>query len=174
MCLSHFRAIFQCSPHRLRDYFWATAALYASSWLVRYIRTFFNGTSDATFEELPENMVKITIPTKVSWKPGQHFFVRFLDLGVHAATSHPFTVASLSDTKSGGKGVVEMYARVHGGITARLGAIARNGTVKASRVLLDGPYGGVEGNLKAYDRVLLLGGGSGAFGSCCWNFCAVS
>ena len=155
--------ILQCLLRRIRDYFWATAALYASSWLVRYIRTFFNGTSDATFEELPENMVKITIPTEVSWKPGQHFFVRFLDLGVHAATSHPFTVASLPDAKTVSKGgVVEMYARVHGGVTARLGAIARNGTMKASKVLLDGPYGGVEGNLKAYDRVLLLSGGSGA------------
>ena len=82
------------------------------------------------------------------------------------------------------KQMIEMYARVHGGITARLGAVARNGTLRTSRVLLDGPYGGAEGNLKVYDRVLLLGGGSGAFLlrspetmstvlMCRWNRCDV-
>ena len=131
----------------------------------------FNGVgSHATFEILPERMVKIVIPTKVAWRPGQHFFLRFLDLGIHAASSHPFTVASLPDvisnsekSKGSGERVMEVYARVHGGITARLAAVAQNGSLKTSSVLLDGPYGGFEGNLKAYDRVLLLAGGSGAF-----------
>ena len=112
--------------------------------------------------------MKIVIPTKVAWQPGQHFFVRFLNLGIHAGTSHPFTIASLPDAvssekRSCGVRVMEVYARVHGGITARLAAAAQNGSLKASRVLLDGPYGGFEGNIKAYDRVLLLGGGSGVF-----------
>ncbi|PIL27829.1 transporter [Ganoderma sinense ZZ0214-1] len=160
------------------DYFWVTAALYGASWFSRVGRTFYNGLgSSATFEMLPENMVKVIIPTKVAWKPGQHFFIRFLNLGIHAASSHPFTIASLPDvlvdskegattttspSKSGGERVMEVYARVHGGITARLAAVAQNGgALKTSRVLLDGPYGGFEGNLRAYDRVLLLGGGSG-------------
>ena len=109
-------------------------------------------------------MVKITIPTKLYWRPGQHFFVRFLDLGIHAASSHPFTVASLtgdySVSEKGDDGrVIEMYARVRGGITARLSNVA--GSLKRSRVLLDGPYGGFEGNLEIYDRILLLAGGSG-------------
>ena len=107
-------------------------------------------------------MVKVTAPTKVVWKPGQHFFVRFLDLGAHAATSHPFTVASLPSA-----GAAEMYVRVHRGITARLGAITQSGSGKTSRVLLDGPYGGFEGNLRVYDRALLLGGGSGASSLVC-------
>ncbi|KAI0356232.1 hypothetical protein OH77DRAFT_1401654 [Trametes cingulata] len=142
------------------DYFAATAALYVLSWLVRYGRTLYNGLrSDASFEALPENMVKVTIPTKVKWRPGQHFFVRFLDMGIHAASAHPFTVANLP--AKDGNNVIELYARVHAGITARLAAMCKDGALKSSRVLLDGPYGGVEGNLKMYDRVLLLGGGSG-------------
>ena len=123
---------------------------------------------------LPENMVKIIIPIKVAWRPGQHFFIRFLNLGIHAASSHPFTVANLPDmvvdsenSKAGGERVMEVYARVHGGITARLAAVAQSGALKTSRVLLDGPYGGFEGNLKAYDRVLLLGGGSGMISDLC-------
>ncbi|KAI0645443.1 ferric reductase NAD binding domain-containing protein [Trametes meyenii] len=147
------------------DYFWATAALYGVSWLTRLGRTLFNGLrSDASFEALPENMVKITIPTKLSWRPGQHFLIRFLDLGIHAASSHPFTVATLpargAEAKDGGR-KIEVYARVHGGITSRLAALCESGGLRSSRVLLDGPYGGVQGNLKAYDRVLLLAGGSG-------------
>ena len=113
------------SARFFRDYFWATAALYGVSWFARMGRTFYNGLgSSATFEMLPENMVKVVIPTKVAWRPGQHFFVRFLDLGIHAASSHPFTIASLPDVvsseKSGDSGqrVMEVYARVHGGITA--------------------------------------------------------
>ena len=162
-----------------RDYFWVTAALYGFSWFARHGRTLVNGLRlDATFEALPENMVKITIPTKLKWRPGQHFFVRFLDLGIHAASSHPFTVASLpgSDAKDNGSGVIEMYARVHGGITARLAAVAKSGALKTSRVLLDGPYGGIEANLRMYDRVLLLAGGSGPcfirFGSKPSSLCA--
>ena len=86
------------------------------------------------------------------------------DLGIHAASSHPFTVASLpgdcSVSEKGDDGrVIEMYARVRGGITARLENVA--GSLKRSRVLLDGPYGGFEGNLEVFDRVLLLAGGSG-------------
>ena len=108
-------------------------------------------------------MVKVTAPTEVAWKHGQHFFVRFLDLGIHAASSHPFTVATLPNQSEGKEGaVMEIYARVHGGITARLATLAKQGSSGSSRVLLDGPYGGIEGNLKAYDRVLLLAGGSGA------------
>ena len=128
---------------------------------MRFGRTFWNRSSTATFEALPENMVKVTIPTKVSWKPGQHFFVRFLNLGIHAATSHPFTVATLCSADEKDGHVIELYSRTHGGITGRLAAVAQSGALKASAVMLDGPYGGLEGNLKVYDRAILLAGGSG-------------
>ena len=141
--------------------------LYGVSWLARVGRTLYNGlNARAALEALPENMVKITIPTKLKWRPGQHFFVRFLDLGIHAASSHPFTVATLPNQSEGKEGaVMEIYARVHGGITARLAALAQKGAAGSSRVLLDGPYGGVEANLKVYDRVLLLASVSLLIGS---------
>jgi hypothetical protein len=31
----------------------------------------------------------------MEWTPGQHVFVRFATLGMHALTSHPFTICSL-------------------------------------------------------------------------------
>ncbi|KAJ8472912.1 hypothetical protein ONZ51_g8200 [Trametes cubensis] len=147
------------------DYIGAAAGLYAVSWLVRVGRTFYNSfrADVAAFEALPGDAVKVVIPSKLKWGPGQHFFVRFLDLGIHAATSHPFTVATLPGESAAKDGVsaMELYVKVHGGITKRLAALCQDGGLRSSRVLLDGPYGGVEGNLKVYDRVLLLAGGSG-------------
>ncbi|KAH9894984.1 ferric reductase NAD binding domain-containing protein [Cubamyces lactineus] len=147
------------------DYIGAAAGLYVVSWLVRFGRTFYNSfcTDVAAFEALPGDAVKVTIPSKLKWSAGQHFFIRFLDLGVHAATSHPFTVATLSGGSTSEDSVctMELYVKVHGGITKRLATLCQGGGLRSSRVLLDGPYGGVEGNLKVYDRVLLLAGGSG-------------
>ncbi|RDB18550.1 Ferric/cupric reductase transmembrane component 7 [Hypsizygus marmoreus] len=141
------------------DYFWATAGVYGFAWFARFGFTLLrNGIHHtATFTLLPDpRMVHVRIPTTtLKWQPGQHYFVRFLDMGVHAFTSHPFTVASLPES-----GALELCVRVREGMTARLAAFAGNG--KGSRVLLDGPYGSVHGSLWVYDRVLLLAGGSGA------------
>ncbi|GLB41559.1 putative FAD-binding domain containing protein [Lyophyllum shimeji] len=139
------------------DYFWATGAVYGVTWLARFGRALFqNGLGHtATFEALPDRMVRVRIPTKtLNWAPGQSYFVRFLDLGVHALTSHPFTVTSLPSSS-----VLEFHVRVREGTTARLASFAESG--KTSAVMLDGPYGGVHGSLGAYDRVVLLAGGSG-------------
>ena len=78
-------------------------------------------------------------------------------------------VVDSENSKAGGERVMEVYARVHGGVTARLGAVAKKGNVAGTRVFLDGPYGGIEGNIKVYDRALLLGGGSGT-----WQLGAIS
>ena len=149
-----------------RDYIGAAAGLYVASWLLRFGRTFYNSfrTDVAAFEALPGDAVKVAIPSKLKWGPGQHFFVRFLDLGIHAATSHPFTVATLPDENAAEDSAhtVELYVRVYGGITKRLAALCQDGGLRSSRVLLDGPYGGIKGSLRVYDRVLLLAGGSGS------------
>ncbi|KAF5379489.1 hypothetical protein D9615_006545 [Tricholomella constricta] len=141
------------------DYFWATGGVYGITWLARFGLTLFrNGLGHtASFTLLPDRTVRILIPTKtLRWAPGQHYFVRFLDLGAHAGTSHPFTVASLPDS-----GALEFHVRVREGITARMAAAAAAGG-KTSAVSLDGPYGGVHGSFEVYDRVVLLAGGSGA------------
>ncbi|KII85014.1 hypothetical protein PLICRDRAFT_178779 [Plicaturopsis crispa FD-325 SS-3] len=135
------------------DYFLALAVIYGLSLFVRLGRVAVNGVHIATFETLPERMVKVSIPTKLTWHPGQHYFIRFLALGVHGFTSHPFSVVSLPSEG------LEVYLRVHDGITARLATFALTG--KSSRVLLDGPYGGLAVPLSRYEKVLLIAGGSG-------------
>lgn len=139
-----------------RDYFIGFAAVYLFSLFVRWGKSFKHGFHHrASFEVLADRMLKITIPSHVAHAPGQHFFFRFLDTGVHSWTSHPFTVASVSAS-----GQMEIFARVGRGITERLASIAGDKDASVP-VLLDGPYGGVGGEVGIYDRVLLIGGGSG-------------
>ena len=84
-----------------------------------------------------------------------------MDLGlgpVHWFSSHPFTVVSLPRD-----GKVELVLKVHGGITAALAKKVSKGKIDAkTRVFVDGPYGGIPVDLKGYDRVMLLAGGSGS------------
>jgi hypothetical protein len=102
----------------------------------------------------------------MKWAPGQHVFVRVLGLGVHALTSHPFTISSLH-TSSGGEGKeeaeLELVMRVHGGLTRALARRVAGKAAWATRVVVDGPYGGLHVPLQAYERVYLLAGGSGGF-----------
>lgn len=58
---------------------------------------------------------------------------------------------------------MDLYIKPTGGITARLAKLARRQPNISVRVLLDGPYGGLNhGTLNKYDKVLLIAGGSGA------------
>ena len=149
-----------------RDYFWATLGLYGTAWLVQVVRTLYVSTAGLTcsIEQLSEsNMIKVVVsaPERFKWKPGQHVFLRFLTVpGLHSLSTHPFTVANVpTDVKSSGKRDVEIVFRVRGGITKVLQSMAT--TNPRSRVLLDGPYGGIPVSLRGFDRVYLLAGGSG-------------
>ncbi|KAF9016856.1 hypothetical protein BDZ89DRAFT_395589 [Hymenopellis radicata] len=145
------------------DYFWATLGLYSTSWLIRVLRThYYSGIGlPAIVETLPDNMLKVSvqIPDRLKWTPGQNVFIRFLGLGPHFFSSHPFTVASIptEDRRS-----LDLVLRVKGGITRRLANIAEGKTAKSMRVFVDGPYGGLAFSLRDFDAVYLIAGGSGA------------
>ena len=104
-------------------------------------------------------MVKVTIPTHVQWKAGQHFLFRFFNAGgLHAWTSHPFTVASIPTSENNH---IKLYIRVKAGTTSRLTSFSSSERTNESKVMMDGPYGGIPVSLEAYDRVLLMAGGGG-------------
>lgn len=145
-----------------RQYFYATFALYGLSFLIRLARLL--PCFDVAVDVLPSNTVKITIPVhpKCTWKPGQHFFVRFIGpgLGLHSFSSHPFTVASVPSAGDADN-TVEMYVRGYRGITGRLGAVAAILKGRGVTAVLDGPYGGLHTSIQGFDKLLLLAGGSG-------------
>ncbi|KAK7449815.1 hypothetical protein VKT23_013291 [Stygiomarasmius scandens] len=144
------------------DYFWATLAIYMLAFLARIIRTVYNSSFGlpASVEALPDGMLRtiVKVPARVKWTPGQHIFVRFVSPGIHAFSSHPFTIASIpSETRE-----LELVFGVQGGITKALDGLIRGKASKAMKIWIDGPYGGVPGkNLGGYDHVYLLAGGSG-------------
>ncbi|KAK7032692.1 ferric-chelate reductase [Favolaschia claudopus] len=147
------------------DYFWATLAVYALAWLARVLRTLYTTGFGlpATVESVGPDLIKISIrvPSRFKWAPGQHVFIRVLGLGVHALTSHPFTVSSLR-ADGAAENTAELVMRVHRGLTSILANRVVGRAAWTTRVVVDGPYGGLHVPLKAYERVYLLAGGSGA------------
>ncbi|KAI1336948.1 ferric reductase [Xylariaceae sp. FL0016] len=148
------------------DYFIAAGVLYTLHFLYAQVRTYFeHGISHrASFAMVSDQALKITIPTDMDWQPGQHFFLRFLTLGAHALTAHPFTICSIPNQEPGsGKGKLVFYVQPRGGLTRRLAAAATKQPGHSVPVFLDGPYGGIRGRpLQTYDRTVIIACGAGA------------
>lgn len=89
-----------------------------------------------------------------------------MGLGPHALTLHPFTACSLPsrDARSGfDESELAFFIRPRGGFTARLAHYTELHTNTKMRVLLDGPYGGVDAKaIHDSQRMLVIAGGSGA------------
>ncbi|KAL4976066.1 ferric reductase like transmembrane component-domain-containing protein [Aspergillus desertorum] len=150
------------------DYFIAAGSLYIFSLLSALIRThLINGRHTAALSLLPCGLLQIRVPTILSWKPGQHVFIRFTapqSVGLHSLTSHPFTICSTAHDIQFSKRANEMvfYVKPKKGITGRLAKLARKKPGFAQTVLLEGPYGGIEpAVLEHSESVLLISGGSG-------------
>lgn len=155
------------------DYLWATVAIWLSSYLFRLFK--LNWTNpwrlswligdEAAVALLPENAVKLTIPTQVRWKPGQYIYLRIP--GISVFENHPFTIASLcSDDFPSEYGEqyrdMALVFKPFGGFTRKVVETAlRKGPLHTYRVFLDGPYGGMQRSLDAFDNVVLVAGGSG-------------
>ncbi|KAI1086754.1 putative FRE ferric reductase-like transmembrane component [Rostrohypoxylon terebratum] len=148
------------------DYFIATGVLYTLSFLYPQIRTYFEfGLSRrASFTMVSDLTLKVTIPIDTAWRPGQHMFLRFVHMGLHAFTAHPFTICSLPATRDGaGNSKLVFYVNPRGGLTGRLAQSAVKQPGFSVPVLLDGPYGGVQGRpLHTYDHNLIVACGAGA------------
>lgn len=148
-----------------RDYFIATAAVYVPCFVYPWLRTIFEygwGQKAQLFVE-DNGFTRITIPANFHWVPGQHCFLRFRSFGIHALTSHPFTICSVPSTSPKEKSHITFYIRHQGGFTARLYNHALKQPGASVPVFVDGPYGGI--NTEKYygsDRLLVIAGGSGA------------
>lgn len=103
----------------------------------------------------------------MSWTPGQHVFLRFLTLDAHMITAHPFTISSAAHQTEvcGHPSEMTFYIQPRTGITKHLARLAlkKQEQSMAVRVLVEGPYGGVDPtSLKKTDHILVIAGGSGA------------
>jgi NAD(P)H-flavin reductase len=120
---------------------------------------------EAAVTLMPENAIKITIPTKMRWRPGQYVYLRMP--GISVFENHPFTIASLcsedfpSEYGEGYRDMVLVF-RPFGGFTRKvLNNALDHGPWHTYRAFVDGPYGGMQRRIEAFDDVVLIAGGSG-------------
>lgn len=155
------------------DYLWATVAIWVACYGIRLFK--LNWTNpfrmswligdEAAVTLLPENAVRVTIPTQVRWKPGQFVYLRIP--GISIFENHPFTIASLcSDDFPSEYGEqyrdLALVFKPFGGFTRKvLNTALEKGPLHTYRAFLDGPYGGMQRSLDSFDNVVLVAGGSG-------------
>lgn len=155
------------------NYLWATVGI----WLLScFIRLFYLNWSnpmrlswligeESAVTILPENAVKVTIPTQMRWRPGQYVYLRMP--GISVFENHPFTISSLcSDDFPSSYGEeyrdMALVFRPFGGFTRKvLETALRKGPYKTYRAFLDGPYGGMQREMAAFNDVVFFAGGSG-------------
>ena len=104
------------------------------------------------------------MPWDITWKPGQHFYLRFPSLS--PLDNHPFTIANIpSSLDKGETGVMQratFFARPHSGFTCKLASFARVNVDTNEAVWLEGPYGGITRDIvRRCDCLVLIAGGSG-------------
>jgi len=156
---------------------WNYLAATSGIWFVSYIiRLFYLNWAnprkiswlvgeEAAITLLPENAVKVTIPTQVKWRPGQYVYLRMP--GISIFENHPFTVASLcsddfpSEYGEEYRDMILVFRPFSGFTRKCVTAAEDNGEWHTYRAFIDGPYGGMQRELAAFDTVILFAGGSG-------------
>ncbi|KAF9886251.1 hypothetical protein FE257_011864 [Aspergillus nanangensis] len=154
-------------------YLWATLAIWVLSFAIRlfYLNwtnpfrlSFLIGEESAvTF--LPQNAMKVTVATRMRWKPGQYVYLRMP--GIAFFQRHPFTIASLCSedfpSQYGEKyRDLTLVFRPAKGFTRKVFFKAlEHGPYKTWTAFLEGPYGGMRREMAAFDDVVFFAGGSG-------------
>lgn len=155
------------------SYLYATILLMVVPWFLRILYLNWMNPFRASWligEEsavtiLPENAVKVTIPTQTKWKPGQYVYLRMP--GIALFENHPFTIASLSSDdfpSEYGEQYRDMTLvfRPFSGFTRKVFDTAtKKGPYKTYRAFVDGPYGGMQRQMASFDQVIFFAGGSG-------------
>ena len=154
-------------------YLYSTVALWVVASLLRLIKLnwMYPGRlswligEESAVTILPENAVKVTIPTQMRWRPGQYVYLRMP--GVSIFGNHPFTIASLcSDEFPSSYGEeyrdMTLVFRPFSGFTRKvLDTALAKGPFKTYRSFIDGPYGGMRRDMASFDDVIFFAGGSG-------------
>ncbi|KAH8811417.1 ferric reductase like transmembrane component-domain-containing protein [Xylogone sp. PMI_703] len=155
------------------SYLYATLAIWVLSYFLRlfnlnWLKPWRNAWvigDEAAVTLMAENAIKVTIPTQMKWRPGQYIYLRMP--GISIFENHPFTISSLCSEDFPSEYGDEyrdctLVFRPFGGFTRKvLETAIEKGPMKTYRAYLDGPYGGMQRELAAFETVILLAGGSG-------------
>ncbi len=155
------------------NYLYATVVIWFLSYLMRLFclnwtnpfRMSWLIGEESAVTLLPENAIKVTIPTQKKWRPGQYVYLRMP--GISFFENHPFTIASLcSDDFPSEYGDeyrdMTLVFRPFGGFTRKVyNSAIEKGPYKTYRAFIDGPYGGMQREMASFDQVVFFAGGSG-------------
>lgn len=155
-------------------YLWTTVVIWIMTYIIRlFYLNWTNPFRPSSFmigEEsavtlLPQGAIKVTVPTQMRWRPGQYVYLRMPSIAFFE--SHPFTIASLcSDDFPSAYGeeyrdMTLVFRPFHGFTRKVLHKAVENGPYKTYTALLEGPYGGMQREMAAFDDVVFFAGGSG-------------
>ena len=155
------------------QYLFATLGIWVLSYIGRLFKSNWSNPrrlswligDEAAITLMAENAIKITIPTQMRWRPGQFVYLKMP--GISIFENHPFTISSLCSEDFPSE-YGEMYRdctlvfRPFGGFTRKvLNTAIEKGPFKTYRAYLEGPYGGMQRELAAFETVILIAGGSG-------------
>ncbi|CCE81393.1 Piso0_001293 [Millerozyma farinosa CBS 7064] len=148
----------------MQNYMYAALAFWATQILYRiFIKTTFRPSKlfmrprEAEISRIDHEMLEISVKQHedLSWKPGQHFFLRFP--GTRILDNHPFSICS----SSGISGEMKFIIKSKKGLTRVLRKEIETSLTAKKKVYLDGPYGGTSRDPLAFNKVILLSSGSG-------------
>ncbi|KAI9841243.1 MAG: hypothetical protein M1837_000908 [Sclerophora amabilis] len=155
------------------NYLFATLAIWLLSYMTRLFK--LNWTNpwqmswligdEASITLLAEDAIKVTIPTQRRWRPGQYIYLRMPGISVFG--NHPFTIASLcsgdfpSEYGEQYRDMTLVFKPFRGFTKKVKDTAIRRGPLSTYRAFIDGPYGGMERRIEAFDNVVLIAGGSG-------------
>ncbi|KAL4870466.1 hypothetical protein BDV12DRAFT_58538 [Aspergillus spectabilis] len=154
-------------------YLWATIAIFVLSYAVRLaylnwtnpIRLSFMIGEESAVTILPQNAIKVTVPTQMRWKPGQYVYLRMP--GIAFFQNHPFTIASLcsndlpSEYGEEYRDLALVFRPFRGFTRNVLRKAVEYGPFKTWTAFLEGPYGGMRRQMAAFEDVIFFAGGSG-------------
>ncbi|KAJ5787558.1 Riboflavin synthase-like beta-barrel [Penicillium paradoxum] len=154
-------------------YLFTTIAIWIVSYIIRLfylnwmnpLRSSFLIGEESAITLLPQNAIKVTIPTKMRWRPGQYVYLRMPRIS--AIQSHPFTIASLcSDDFPSAYGekyrdMTLVFRPFHGFTREVFQKALEHGPFRIYSAFVEGPYGGMQREIAAFDDVVFFAGGSG-------------
>ncbi|KAI2787135.1 hypothetical protein POX_f07497 [Penicillium oxalicum] len=155
-------------------YLWATVVIWMTTYILRFLHlnwsnplrpaAFMVG-EECTVTLLPQGAVRVTVPTRMRWRPGQYVYLSMPSVAFFQ--SHPFTITSLCSDDFPSRYGEEyrdcvLVFRPLGGFTRKVFRQALwNSPLHTYSALLEGPYGGMQREMAAFNSVVFVAGGSG-------------